>query len=415
MHTKSDRSDVHLALAGMIALAVAMGIGRFSFTPLLPLMQADMGLTLAQGGWLASANYLGYLVGAVVAIRSGPSPSALMRGGLMLVVATTALMAFVSSPMLWSAARFVAGVASAWVLVGTAALSLGRLAQTARSKLSGVVFAGVGFGMTVAGLLCHGLSVAGWDSRSGWWALALVAGVGAVFAWHGATERPRAETGQSARAAAGGARSLKSPTSAAVVEADRVDPTRSGKSGGLLVFCYGLFGFGYILPATFLPAQARALMPDPAVFGWVWPVFGFAAMASTLVAASRGSAYSRRTWWAVAQVVMAVGVILPVVWGALAALVLAAICVGGTFMVITMLGMQEARAVAGVDAQRLMAAMTAAFATGQLFGPLVVSAIGGVGWPIDVALTLAAAGLVTSTLLLGFFSRSTLDAQEEGV
>ena len=54
-----------IALAGLAALAVAMGIGRFAFTPLLPMMQADAGLTLAQGGWLASANYAGYLAGAL--------------------------------------------------------------------------------------------------------------------------------------------------------------------------------------------------------------------------------------------------------------------------------------------------------------------------------------------------------------
>ncbi|HUG57058.1 MAG TPA: YbfB/YjiJ family MFS transporter, partial [Candidimonas sp.] len=54
------QSAVVLSLAGFIALAVAMGIGRFAFTPMLPMMQNDSGLGLAEGGWLASANYLGY-------------------------------------------------------------------------------------------------------------------------------------------------------------------------------------------------------------------------------------------------------------------------------------------------------------------------------------------------------------------
>ena len=43
----------------MLGLAAAMGIGRFAFTPLMPLMQAHSGLSLAQGGWLAAANYAG--------------------------------------------------------------------------------------------------------------------------------------------------------------------------------------------------------------------------------------------------------------------------------------------------------------------------------------------------------------------
>src|SRR5258706_11152675 len=77
-------SGFKIALAGLAALAVAMGVGRFAFTPLLPMMQQDAGLSVAGGGWLASANYLGYLVGALLggatrirtasAIRAGPAP-----------------------------------------------------------------------------------------------------------------------------------------------------------------------------------------------------------------------------------------------------------------------------------------------------------------------------------------------------
>ena len=44
-----------------------------------------------------------------------------------------------------------------------------------------------------------------------------------------------------------------------------------------LVLCYGIFGFGYILPATYLPSLARSLVDDPRLFGMVWPVFGLAA------------------------------------------------------------------------------------------------------------------------------------------
>lgn len=413
MRTETHPSDLHLAAAGMIALAVAMGIGRFAFTPILPLMQADMGLTLVQGGWLASANYLGYLVGAVAATRRGPSPATLLRAGLVLVVATTGWMAFAASPLLWAAARFVAGVASAWVLVGTAALSLGRLARTGRSQLSGIVFAGVGAGIAVAGLLCHVMGSAGWHSRTIWWALALAAGLGAVLAWYGTLERgrPRLEAAERGAPVAAGAR--ESTPAATTIAGGGIERSAPTTGGPILVLCYGLFGFGYILPATFLPAQARALIADPAVFGWVWPVFGLAAMASTLLAARRGGASGRRGRWATAQLVMAAGVLLPAMWGSLAALVLAALCVGGTFMVVTMLGLQEARAVAGANAQQLMAAMTAAFAIGQLLGPLLVSAMSAFGWSIDAALMLAAACLVASTLLLGWSGRSTLHAQEE--
>ena len=65
---KFQPSAAAAALIGLLALASAMGIGRFSLTPILPLMQQDAGLSFALGGWLATANYVGYLAGALICI-----------------------------------------------------------------------------------------------------------------------------------------------------------------------------------------------------------------------------------------------------------------------------------------------------------------------------------------------------------
>jgi hypothetical protein len=61
---------------------------------------------------------------------------------------------------------------------------------------------------------------------------------------------------------------------------------------------------------------------------------------------------------------MAGGVALPAIETSLAAMIIAAVAVGGTFMVITMAGIQEARRVGGDAAPRLTAAMTASSAAG---------------------------------------------------
>jgi len=140
-----------------------------------------------------------------------------------------------------------------------------------------------------------------------------------------------------------------------------------------LVLCYGAFGFGYIIPATFLPAMARAEIADPALFGWAWPAFGAAAAASTLAVAVLSRHFTDRRLWAMSQLVMALGVGAPLAVHGLAGILIAALCVGGSFMVVTMTGMQEALRVAGAHAARLMAAMTAAFATGQILGPVFAS------------------------------------------
>jgi predicted MFS family arabinose efflux permease len=338
------RRTAWIALAG---LAAAMGIGRFAFTPLLPLMQAE-GLTLPQGAALASANYLGYLLGALACAALAPPPATAARWGLLAVALATLAMPWATSPAAGLLLRGGAGVASAYVLVGVSAWALNRRAP------AGQVYAGVGVGMVVAGGVALAVGLAGGSADSGWWLLGGVAA--AVFAWAGPA--------------------LRHDDVRAARPAD-VEPPRLRRGSAIaLVACYGAFGFGYIVPATFLPAMARELVGDPAVFGWTWPVFGLAAAVSTSLAGRLAHALSPRALWAASQVVMALGVLLPAVAPrSLAALVASAVCVGGTFMVATMAGLQEARRVAGPGAARLMAAMTAAFGAGQFIGPLLLAVL----------------------------------------
>src|SRR5258706_10755713 len=140
----------HIALSGLAALAVAMGIGPFAFTPILPMMQQDAGLTLAQGGWLASANYVGYLAGGLTAVALRIGPARAIRLGLALVALSTVAMGVTHAMGAWLALRFAAGVASAWVLVFASAWCLGEFQRGAaagrRALLSATVFPGVGSG-----------------------------------------------------------------------------------------------------------------------------------------------------------------------------------------------------------------------------------------------------------------------------
>src|SRR5690348_12833512 len=107
---------MNVAIIGLAALVVAMGIGRFAFTPLLPMMQADSGLTLAQAGYLAAANYIGYLAGALWAMRPVRSDVAI-RGSLLAIGGATLAMGVTHGLAAWILWRMVAGVASAWALV----------------------------------------------------------------------------------------------------------------------------------------------------------------------------------------------------------------------------------------------------------------------------------------------------------
>lgn len=359
-------SRLALPLAGLLALAVAMGIGRFAFTPILPMMQADLGLSLAEGGWLASANYLGYLLGALFAARIPWPPESLLQRGLWMVVVMTALMGLTDNWSAWLLWRLLAGVASAWVMIGTATLCIARLNAAGQSGRSGIVFAGVGCGVAFAGLVCMVLALGKASSDQAWLLLACAALLGLI----GASGLWRHSAPHAARAVAQSSAPSSSTVSTALPD---VDSAPRHLHWGL-IWCYGIYGFGYILPATFLPAQARILVPDPMLFSLAWPVFGLAAAASTVLASRLLGILSRRQIWALSHLVMATGVLMPALFSNLTAIIVAAVCVGSTFMTITMVGLQEAQAEVGPTLAKVqIAAMTASFALGQLVGPLFFS------------------------------------------
>jgi MFS family permease len=359
-------SPAAIAAAGLAALAVGMGIGRFAFTPVLPLMQAEGALTLAGGGWLASANYAGYLAGALSAplLRSATA----VRAGLAGTALLTLAMALRESFLVWMLARALAGVASAWVLVHVSAWSLERLA---RGGLSGAVYAGVGAGSIVAGALCLVVIELDLGARAAWLALGAVAMMATAGLWPLFNDSTRT--------------------------ARRANAMRWNGEALRLVLCYAAFGFGYIIPATFIPAFARETLGDPALYGWAWPLFGAAAALSTVAAAPLVRRFGERRVWIGGHVVMAAGVAAPLVLAGMAGIVLCALCVGATFMVVTMAGLQEGRRHGGAG---LLAAMTAAFAAGQIAGPAFVALLAHFGAPSALASAAASAVLVASAAAL---------------
>jgi MFS family permease len=355
-----------------------MGIGRFAFTPILPMMQAEHGVTVGQAGWLASANYIGYLAGSLFAMRARVGARAAVRIGLVLIAACTLAMAADHHFAAWLVLRAIPGFASALVLIVASAWILPRLAALARESLSGVVYAGVGAGIVFAGLACLLLQRAGASSDVAWAVLGVTSVVVTIAVWRVLGDE---DAGPAGDASTG-------------VPRARIRQWR-------LVFCYGAFGLAYIIPATFLPLMAKQVIADPAVFAWAWPIFGAAAMSSTLLAARFSGRYGNRNVWIAGNVIMAIGVLVPIALANLAGIVIAALLVGGTFMVITMTGISEARRVAGADARALIGAMTSAFATGQIVGPLLVAGLvhvpGGFSW----SLAISAVPLLIAAYMLG--------------
>lgn len=374
-----------IAGAGLVALAVAMGIGRFAFTPILPMMQSEVGLTLAAAGWLAAANYLGYFLGALCAARL--STAWAIRGSLLLIAVVTFAMGLTHAFALWLVLRLVAGVASAWVLVHVSAWALERLHALQRADAGGVVFAGVGIGIAGAGLLCIGLGSSSVDADHTWQWFGTTALLLTAFVWpafHRSSSPPKV--------------TVSAPT----------PRLRWNRDRARVALCYAALGFGYIIPATFLPAMARRYVSNPAVFGLAWPVFGAAAALSTWIVARWLHATDNRRVWASCYVLMAIGAALPVFLPGLSAILAAALLVGGTFMVVTMAGLREARTVAPQAATAFIATLTAAFALAQVIGPVLVSVV--VHLPHGFAASLLAAVLVLLVAALALWRAANNDS-----
>lgn len=376
---RPDRPIWLVVSCGIVALAVAMGIGRFAFTPLMPLMLRDGTLSAAAGAEWAAANYIGYLLGALTAARFSANP----RRGLQLALFGVALVTLGAAwtggahALLGAMLRGAAGVFSAWALICTSSWGLAELAQRQAPHLGARIYVGVGTGITLVGMLAWlgGQQPAQWL----WLEMGLLAGAGALFVGLNLHDE-------------GGAVTVSPPSSS---------HPRNAKQGHLpLVLCYGIFGFGYIVPATFLPAMARQQVSNPLVFGLTWPLFGLAAALSVMAAARYSSAWPRRRVWALAQGTMAIGTALLMFTQTLWALAACAVLVGGTFMVATMAGLQLARERLPANPTPLLARMTVAFAVGQILGPLMVRALGPgnvAGWDALVWTNAAATVLLLFT------------------
>lgn len=368
-----NKSPLTLAFGGLLAMAAGIGIGRFVYTPILPPMVEALSLSKAEAGLIASANFVGYLVGALLAaVRLPGSRRAWLLMGLALNAVCLAAMAMTSSLPLFLLLRLGAGIASAFCLIFSSALVLDRLAAAGRSGLSALHFAGVGIGIAVSAALVATLG--SWQSM---WlasaALALVAAVGVVA-------MVPAEDAQSSTAAA---------------------PTRSGYSTAFMILAaaYFLFGFGYIITATFLIDIVRGSPAIRHLEPYAWVLVGLGAAPSVVLWGALGRRIGILPAFAVASLVEAAGVAASVLWLQTMGVVIAALFLGGTFMGLTALGLIGARETGKGDPRGRIALMTASFSVGQILGPsfagFAYDATGSLAMPSLVAV----AALVMAALL----------------
>lgn len=348
---KQNNLVVTLA-SGTIALLIAMGIGRFSYTPLLPYMQQSQGFSESMAGYLASGNYLGYLLGALFAgaVRWGNKRTFYFRISLLVNILTTGLMGCTTHEALWMLWRFLSGISSAMVFVLISGIVLDRLANQQRMSWAGFFYGGVGWGIFFSGLLVpYFVQWLQWDGA--WLGLMVFSILLGLVSWFGVTE---------GNESAGSSESH--PTA--------VEVQNNKKQFIWLMAAYGCEGLGYIVTGTFLVAMAAqipSLSQNPAVS---WMIAGLAAIPSCIFWAWIANCWGYQISLMVTYLLQAVGVLLPAIYPDAIGIYLGAFLFGGTFMGITTLATSMGREIYPQQSSRVIGYMTAIYGLGQILGPI---------------------------------------------
>lgn len=366
--TALSQRPLAVALAGMAALAAAMGIGRFAFTPLLPMMLHDGVVTLAGGSWLATANYVGYLVGALASMalpwvapraRQVWHAARLARWGLVATVLLTLGMAL-PLPGAWAALRFAAGVASALVFLNVSVWCMVRLAVLGQPALGGLIFCGPGLGIVLTGLSASAMVAWQWPAAAGWAVFGVLC-VGLCAAiW------PVLQGVALAPTRSGAAAAVQAPGSA--------PPGQGAAARTLLTLAYGLAGLGYIVTATFLPVIARSALP--AASPWpdlFWPLFGAGVAVGAALSTRTPHTWDRRWLLMGAYALQAGAIALSLLWPGPAGFALGSLLLGLPFTAITFYALQEARRLWPAAGDSFPGLLTAAYGLGQIAGPPMVA------------------------------------------
>jgi predicted MFS family arabinose efflux permease len=362
----------------MIGMAVAMGIGRFVYTPILPGMMEALGLSASDAGLIASANYLGYLAGALLAAGGWAEgrERALMLAGLAASALLAGAMGLTGSLWLFVVIRLLAGLASAFVMVFLASIVFSHLAAAGRNDLQALHFGGVGLGISASAAMMLVLMAAGPSWQAGWFAAAGISAAGFIaVAWLIDRGPP----------VAGPARPEP--------------PLPPSRELAKLILAYGLFGLGYVVTATFLVAIVREGVGGRSFEALVWLVTGLAAIPSVFLWNRFATRIGLARAYAIACIVEAVGVTASVAMQGRIGPLAGGLLLGGTFVALTALGLQIGRQLAPLSTRRVFALMTAAFGLGQIIGPVLAGfaaqASGSFFLPsLGAALAMLASGLI---------------------
>ncbi len=362
-------------------MLLGLGVARFAYTPMLPIMQEQAGLGIASAGLLAAVNYMGYLGGALIAsrIEQLSVKDQLYRIGMMLGVLSTLMMGITTNPIVWALSRFVAGFSSAAAMLLGSGLILNWLIRHGHRSELGIHFSGLGLGIAGCATVVMVTSSA-LDWREQWF---LFTGIAGILLIPALTWLPPPD---SSKATQSGAPMVDQPPSPGLMR--------------LLLAAYFCAGIGYVVSATFTVAIIDRLPGLSGSGNLAFLVIGLAAAPACIV----WDLVARRTGEINALILAAglqtIGIALPVFIYELWAAILSAMIFGGTFIGIVSLVLTMAGKFYPTKPAKMMGQMTLAYGSAQILGPAVTGWIGAVSGSYTSGLLFAAIVMVIGVALL---------------
>ena len=378
----SARERIKVLGAGIFSLVLTLGVARFAYTPLLPLMQQQAGLGVAEAGWLAALNYAGYLSGALLAalISDLELKDKLYRAGLLLAIASSAMMGLSQDLTVWALSRYLAGLSSAAGMLLGAGLILNWLIRHGHRRELGIHFSGIGLGI----VLCS-VAVAAMEHRLDWrgqWlaftALSVLLAIPAL-AW---LPRPG-----------------RSPANPAGSAALRDDPPGPGFLR-LLMAAYFCAGIGYVVSATFIVAIVERLPGLAGQGKWAFLALGLAAAPASIAWDLIARRVGELNALIAAAMLQTAGILLPVAVGGLGAAILGALLFGATFIGIVSLVLTMAGRYYPSRPAKMMGRMTLSYGSAQIAGPALTGWLAVRFGSYEAGLVLAAVAMMVGIVLL---------------
>lgn len=367
--------------AGVISLVLMLGIARFAYTPLLPLMQQQAGLGIAEGGWLAAINYTGYLSGAVIAsqINDIALKDRLYRLGLVFALLSTTAMGLTESLWLWAAMRFLAGLSSAaGLLLGSGLILHWLIRHHQRSEL-GIHFGGIGLGIAFCAIAVESMHPY-LDWRQQWLLLTVAGTLMAIPAW---IWLPRPQT-----------------QSVTITGQLLVDRPPSAVFMRLFMAAYFCAGVGYVVSATFIVAIVEQLPGLRGEGAWTFMVLGLAAAPACIVWDLIARRVGDINALIGAFVLQIIGILLPVITPTLGMTLFGAALFGGTFIGIVSLVLTMAGRFYPTRPAKIMGKMTISYGVAQIIAPAITGLLAEGEGSYEDGLYLAAFMMVLGTGLM---------------